>query len=177
MIVFLNEIFGLTLGALTIWGFLMALFVNTLVHCLSNQKRFASIIASAIMFISYFLADQTFFLTADSSIFLNWFIFDTVTIVVLVTSLKIFKQNLNVACCYVLIGLCLSTVLLLSMYIDTYINQNEQAWWLWDTYVFGGTIIDFSMIAALILNRDFLKFSFIKSLFTKKSTVELPSLK
>ncbi|WP_350309905.1 hypothetical protein [Pseudoalteromonas sp. SCSIO 43095] len=53
--------------------------------------------------------------------------------------------------------------LLFLMHIDVFINKNVHPWFFWDVYTFGVTCIDFIMIVALIVDRDFLGIHILKN--------------
>jgi len=175
--VLLTEIFGFTLSALTVWGFLMALLINVLVHFTTNSNTKTNIFVSLVMFVSYFVADDAASLSESSTIYLNWGLYDLATVILIATGLKLIKLESSVAPVYVVCGLILNSLLYFSMYYDVVLQKNFTPWILWDLYTMGGTIVDLSMVAVLILNRDFLKLKSATDKLFKKSTVELPSLK
>ena len=53
------------------------------------------------------------------------------------------------------------------MYLDVYINKNLESWWFWSVYQFSVNIIDFLMVVALIVDRDFLGLHGIKRKLTR----------
>jgi hypothetical protein len=60
------------------------------------------------------------------------------------------------------------------MYLDLYIYGNTTPWILWDIYSFGVNIVDFTMIVALIVDRDILGLiklkNGIKAIFSARKT-------
>jgi hypothetical protein len=58
------------------------------------------------------------------------------------------------------------------MYLDIYINENRDAWFLWDLYAFSVNIIDLIMIVVLIVDRDFLGLHKLKNKFFKGSSIQ-----
>lgn len=150
----LRDIFGLTLSALTVWGFLMALFINILMHFTTNQNRLTSIITAFFGFFAYFVADDLASLSIKPNTYLSWVFFDIITIFLIIFTIKIFRQKGNAASFYIIAGLSLSTLMLLLMHVDIDVMHNQEPWLLWDIYAYGGTFIDFTMITVLILNKD-----------------------
>ncbi|CCQ10243.1 hypothetical protein PALB_11080 [Pseudoalteromonas luteoviolacea B = ATCC 29581] len=134
----------------------MAFLFNLTMHFLTDKNYLNTIIVSFIVFFFYFIADDLANFSLVPNWFLNWALYDLATIVLITFSLKIFKQSFNSAAYYILIGLSCSTILFLTMHIDVEILGNKVAWFLWDVFSYGGTLIDLIMITALILNRDFL---------------------
>lgn len=150
----LTQIFGLSLSALTVWGFLMALFINVLMHFTTNQNRLTSIITAFFIFLAYFIADDLASLTLKPNTYLSWAIFDLVTVCLIFFGIKLFKQKFNLGPFYVILGLIISSVLFTSMHIDIDVMANNKPWFLWNVFAYGGTFIDFTMITVLILNKD-----------------------
>ena len=64
---------------------------------------------------------------------------------------------------YLLIGLIVNSLLSLCMYLDMYVYNNREPWFLWDLYTFSVNIIDLIMIVILIVDRDLLGFHKLKS--------------
>ena len=65
---------------------------------------------------------------------------------------------------YLIVGLIINTILFLSVYVDVEVYKNTTHWILWDVYSLGVNIVDFTMIIALIVDRDFLLLNKLKSL-------------
>jgi len=49
------------------------------------------------------------------------------------------------------------------MYIDVFLLNNRTAWIFWDIYTFTINVVDFIMIIALIVDRDFLGLHTLKN--------------
>ncbi|MBD1582077.1 hypothetical protein [Pseudoalteromonas sp. S16_S37] len=106
---------------------------------------------------SYFLSNHFYELAGILDIgYLLWLAYDLVAIASLILIHKLLKLPLSVACKYVLLGLSLNSVLFISMHIDRFVLLNDTHWWLWTVYSLMVNVFDLMMVAALILNRDFL---------------------
>ena len=64
---------------------------------------------------------------------------------------------------YLIVGLIINTILFLSVYLDVEVYKNTTHWILWDVYSLGVNIVDFTMIIALIVDRDFLFLNKLKN--------------
>ncbi|MEI5640460.1 MULTISPECIES: hypothetical protein [unclassified Pseudoalteromonas] len=157
---FVYDIFGMSIGALVIWGFLMA----TLLHFFFNYlklKRTPQLLSSAlILFISYFTSDMLVMSYENSSIIFGVFsLFDlvTLTLVILVAKWLSKSDGYETGTVYVFAGLAINTSLFFFMFLDTYLLENVEPWFLWYFYSYTVVIVDFIMVAALLLNKDFLR--------------------
>ncbi|CAM4169157.1 hypothetical protein [Pseudoalteromonas ostreae] len=154
---YLTEHFGLSLGALVVWGFMMAFFFNLFLWFADLKRDKVLLITSFVAFISYFVSDHLFTWFENSEIYLQWALYDIATLSLILTGAFIVKASLkSPAFVYVVIGLLANTFLFLCMYYDLHIIENTKPWILWDVYSFGVNIIDFTMIVALIVDRDIL---------------------
>jgi len=162
-----------SLGAFVVWGFLMALFYNLLMKILADKKEHKLLLTSVLMFLSYFISDHFNTFTATSKIYFIWFLYDISTVLIVFIILRFMKGKISPGIMYVYIGLIINSILFLSMYLDIHIYQNKTYWWLWGLYSTGINLIDFMMVFALILNKDYLgiiSFSkFITSPIRKKA--------
>ena len=152
----LNNNLGTSLGALVVWGFLMALLFNLMMRFVKENYNDTLLFTSFAMFTSYFISDHFWELYNLAEIYLIWFFYDVGTIVLISLFIFFTKKEIPKGSKYIFIGLCINSILLLSMYIDIRIYRNDLRWWLWDLYSAGVNIIDFIMIVALILDRDYL---------------------
>ncbi|MCC9661104.1 MULTISPECIES: hypothetical protein [unclassified Pseudoalteromonas] len=154
---FLTELFGVfSLSAFVVWGMLMAFFFNVFVYTLGVKRKTTLLLSSFIMATSYMAGDFLFtWLSPVPATYLDWALYDVVTIVFLVSSYFVFKKT-TPSFLYLIIGLSINTTLFLLMYLDLFIYGNTQPWFFWDIYSFGVNIVDLSMIVALIVDRDFL---------------------
>ncbi|WP_249365784.1 hypothetical protein [Pseudoalteromonas sp. NEC-BIFX-2020_002] len=154
---YLTEHFGLSLGALVVWGFMMAFFFNLFLWFADLKRDKVLLITSFFAFISYFVSDHLFTWFESSQIYLQWALYDIATLGVIFASAFMVKPNLkSPAFFYVVLGLIANTFLFFSMYYDLHVIENTKTWILWDIYSFGVNIIDFTMIVALIVDRDIL---------------------
>ncbi|MFC3034399.1 hypothetical protein ACFOEE_17980 [Pseudoalteromonas fenneropenaei] len=135
---------------------MMALVINVVLHVTTSQNLLANIIASAVMFVSYFFSDDLSNFALDTDFYLVWLGFDITTMLAVLFAVRVFQQPITLAVKYLCVGLMTNGCLCLAMYADIGLRQNTEPWLLWDIYSIGGTFIDFAMIAVLILNRDFL---------------------
>ncbi|WP_419146962.1 hypothetical protein [Pseudoalteromonas 'SMAR'] len=157
---FVYDIFGMSIGALVIWGFLMA----TLLHFFFNYlklKRTPQLFSCAlILFISYFTSDMLMMSYENPSIIFGIFsLFDLVTLVLVILMTNWFRKNDDVetGAVYVFAGLAINTSLFFAMFVDTFLLKNNEPWFLWYFYSYTVVIVDFIMVAALLLNKDFLR--------------------
>ncbi|WMN58966.1 hypothetical protein NI389_12150 [Pseudoalteromonas xiamenensis] len=151
----------------------MAFLINVLMHFTTKHKLMPTIVTSFYVFLSYFISDDLASLTVQPNAYLNWAIFDLVTITLIFTTLKVAKLPFNTASYYVFGGLSISTLLYLSMHIDVDIYSNRTPWILWDIFGYGGTLVDLMMITVLILNRDILQLGRLFNRGSKPNPIEL----
>ncbi|WP_157575790.1 hypothetical protein [Pseudoalteromonas sp. '520P1 No. 423'] len=151
----------------------MALFYNVLMKVLAKKQDHLLLATSLVMFLSYFISDHFNTFTATSKIYFIWFLYDVVTLLIVLICIRFIKDKFQTGVKYVCFGLIINSILFLSMYMDIHIYQNKTYWWLWGLYSTGVNLVDFMMIFALILNRDYLgliRFSkFITSPIRKKA--------
>lgn len=140
---FITEFFGFfSLSAFASWGFLMAFFFNAFVFTLGIKRNTTLLLSSFIMMLSYTISNYFFtWLSVENSVYLDWALYDYATIAVLVLAFYIFKKT-TPSFLYIITGLILNSIFSLSMYLDIYINENRDAWFLWDLYAFSVNIID-----------------------------------
>ena len=154
---YLTEHFGLSLSALVVWGLMMGLFFNIFLWIADLKRNNVLLLSSFIVFMSYFISDHLFTWFDNSNIYLNWAIYDIVTIALIIISAYLVRNNAkSPAFFYVISVLSVNTVLSSSMYYDLRISENTTPWVLWDIYSFGVYFLDFTMIVALIVDRDIL---------------------
>lgn len=156
---FINDTIGPYIGVFIEWGFLMAFLFN-LVARLNNPDK-AVVQLSFLMAFSYMVSD---FYRLSYSNYLNWLIYDLLTIAVIFVWFIYFKRQRFTALYYILLGLWLNSFLMLAIHFDIYVLHNDQPWWFWAVYSYGVNIIDLLMIFALVTEKDFL---FLKRLIIK----------
>ncbi|OUS70176.1 hypothetical protein B5G52_15235 [Pseudoalteromonas sp. A601] len=159
---YINDVIGPYIGVLIEWGFLMA-FLFKLVSQLNNPDKSIVQLCFCMAF-SYILSD---IVRLSSSNYMNWFIYDLITIVVLLVWFLIIKKHQFLLLYYILIGLGLNALLMLVTHYDIYVRHNNEYWFLWTVYSYGVNIIDFLMIMALTTEKDF--FFFRKAVNTQRS--------
>ena len=154
---FLQELFGLfSLSAFFMWGFLMAFFFNIFVYSIGLKKGTTLLFSSFVMMCSYTLSDYFFtWLSFKNSFYLNFALYDIATITALLCLYKIVKKT-TPSFLYLVLGLSINTILFLLMHVDSEIYENTQYWWFWEVYIYTVNLIDFTMIVALIVDRDIL---------------------
>ena len=149
---YIDAFLGDLLGAFIEWGFLMAFLFNLAVNINKTDSRV--LVLSFIMMISYFISG---FVKLSIYSYLNWFYFDLLTIAVVLYWMYCAKVANFFGTTYILLGLILNSILMLSIYIDIFIYENKSEWFLWTLYSFGVNTIDVIMILVLLFNKDFLK--------------------
>ncbi|MEM6509422.1 MAG: hypothetical protein AAF644_08020 [Pseudomonadota bacterium] len=162
---FIEQLGFFSLSAMSAWGFLMAFFFNIFVYCIDENKRKTTLlISSFIMMFSYLAGDYFFnWITYTATTFLDWALYDLATLTFLAISFY-FVRRITPSFIYLIAGLIINTILFLSVYVDVEVYQNTTHWILWDVYSIGVNIVDFTMIIALIVDRDFLLLNKLKSL-------------
>lgn len=153
---YLTEHFGLSLGALVIWGFMMAFFFNIFIYLATPKKNIVLLISSGVIFLSYFTSDYFYSWFSTTETYLHWALWDLITLFVLGLLCKLSKTPTPPSFIYICIGLSVNSILFLLIYYDIYVKYNREPWFLWDIYSFGVNIVDFTMIVALIVDRDIL---------------------
>lgn len=148
---YINDVIGPYIGVLIEWGFLMA-FLFKLVSQLNNPDK-STVQLCFCMAFSYILSD---IVRLSSSNYMNWFIYDLITIVVLLAWFLIIKKHQFLLLYYILIGLGLNALLMLVTHYDIYVLYNREEWWLWTAYSYGVNTIDLLMIVVLVTEKDFL---------------------
>jgi hypothetical protein len=114
---------------------------------------------------SYFTSNHFIDLaeTNRESMYLTWIAYDLITITLIICLNRAFKQTLCTASKYVIAGLTANALLCLLIHIDLRVLVNRDPWWFWYFYTLGINTIDVIMVAALILDRDFLGMRFLKN--------------
>ncbi len=91
---YLTEHFGLSLGALVVWGFMMAFFFNLFLWFCDLKKDIVLLLASTTIFISYFLSDHFLTWFSGSDTYLYWSAYDILTLcIVFLPQLFLKKSN------------------------------------------------------------------------------------
>lgn len=161
---FIEQLGFFSLSAMSAWGFLMAFFFNIFVYCIDENKRKTTLLLSSfIMMLSYLGGDYFFnWITYTATTFLDWALYDLATLTFLAISFYFVKQTTS-SFIYLIVGLIINTILFLSVYVDVEVYKNTTHWILWDVYSLGVNIVDFTMIIALIVDRDFLFLNKLKN--------------
>jgi len=141
----------------------LAFLLNAFFYVSSISKNISLLITSFLMAASYFTSNHFIDLSASTeNLYVSWIFYDAVTIVLILLTNKLFKQQLCIAGRYVLVGLSVNALLCLLLHIDLWVLYNREAWWFWYFYTLAINTIDVVMVAALILDRDFLGISLLK---------------
>lgn len=148
---YINDVIGPYIGVFIEWGFLMA-FLFKLVLRLNNPEK-SVVQLCFLMAFSYILSD---IVRLSLSNYMNWFIYDLITIVVLLVWFLVIKKHQFLLLYYILIGLGLNALLMAVIHYDIYVLYNREEWWLWTAYSYGVNTIDLLMIAVLVTEKDFL---------------------
>ncbi|WP_105253908.1 hypothetical protein [Pseudoalteromonas sp. T1lg75] len=166
---------GVFMGAFVVWGFLMAMLFNLMLIGFKAKKDFKLVLVSIIMFISYFISDHFFGFFSTSDMYLTWFIYDLVTLLIILPALTIGKSKVSPGVVYVIIGLSLNSLLFLFMHLDITVQGNREEWWLWSVYSIGVNVIDFFMIVVLIVDKDIFGFITLKNYVKHRVTTHSSS--
>jgi len=147
----------------------LAFLLNSFFYISCISKNISLLITSTVMAVSYFTSNHFIDLSASTEfIYLTWIGYDILTISFILLINRIFNQKLCTAAKYVLVGLSLNALLCFLIHIDLKVLINREPWWFWNFYTLGINSIDVVMVAALILDRDFLAISSIKRKFQKQ---------
>ncbi|RJF37746.1 hypothetical protein D4741_06680 [Pseudoalteromonas gelatinilytica] len=176
LIITIQQTLGTYLATLIMWGFLMTFLFNMVSRSsIVNQDKTLMWISLAI-FLSYLLTDPLVSMAFEieslryASIFIIWCILDLTCLGIILlisrnSSIEKFPAKL-----YVIIGLLTNSSLFFCLYLDVSVYGNEERWWLWDLYTVTVNVMDLTMLAALLTNKDFFKLAaFLKFLKTKYS--------
>lgn len=148
---YINDVIGPYIGVFIEWGFLMA-FLFKLVSRLNNPDK--SIVQLCfLMAFSYMLSDAV---RLSQSNYMNWFIYDVITIAVLIVWFLVIKKHRFFVLYYIFAGLGLNALLMAATHYDIYIVHNRESWWLWSAYSYGVNTIDLFMILVLVTEKSFL---------------------
>lgn len=145
---------ALYLGTFIVWGFLMSFFLNLYFRCISVKTDNLLVFCSFAIFCSYFISDHLYELFDQTEVYKTWSIYDFVTLCIIYIGQRLLKTKASPGVIYTYIGLSINTLLFLFMHLDIVIFKNTTPWLLWDLYSLGVNVLDFSMIVALIVDRD-----------------------
>ena len=152
----LTSTLSLYLGTFIVWGFLMSFFLNLFFRCISVKKDNLLVLCSFVIFLSYFISDHFYELFDKTEVYKTWFLYDIVTLVLIAFFHFLLRTKASPGVFYVYLGLSINTILFGLMHLDIVIFENKEQWILWDIYTAGVNIADFTMIVALITDRDIL---------------------
>lgn len=137
--------------------------LNAFFYVSNINKNISLLITSFLMAASYFTSNHFIDLSASRYYqYLSWIAYDALTILLIVMANRILKERLCLAAKYAVVGLSLNALLCLLIHIDLRVLVNREPWWFWYFYTLAINTIDVIMVAALILDRDFLGVKFIK---------------
>ncbi|KZN51429.1 hypothetical protein N476_13660 [Pseudoalteromonas luteoviolacea H33] len=152
------DYFGLSIGALVIWGFFMASLLHVSFYILAVNKNVQALACASILAVSYSLSDLTTPANFESFDFAIYFLYDVVTLAAIVLAKYLLFRNAQKQSCYVYCctGLAINAILFLVMFIDSHLLGTKEPWALWYFYSSAVNIVDLIMVSVVILNRDFL---------------------
>ena len=135
------------IAAFSQWGFLMA-FLYCLVSSINKENK-SPVYLSALMLSSYIFSS---YLKLLEILYLNWALYDFVTIVALLILqyFNVFKRNK--AFLFLVLALTTNALLTLALYYDIYVLYNYEPWWYWSVYSIGVNVIDVLMMLSLVIN-------------------------
>lgn len=149
---------GENLGNFILWFFLIAFLFN-LSSSINKQDK-SRVHISIIMLVSYFLSS---FLSMETTTYIDYFIFDVITVLILMLWRKRTLQPIPTAFYYLILGMSVNSCLFMGMHYDVQIKGNFDYWWFWAVYGFGVVTFDLVMVIALFINKDFLGFVRLKN--------------
>lgn len=169
---------GLHFDTIIVLGMVLAFLLNAFFYVSGISKNTSLLATSFMMAASYFTSNHFINLSADhTDIYLSWILYDVVTIGLILGVNKLLTQKLCVAAYYIILGLVLNATLCAVLHVDLRVLLNREPWWFWYFYTLSINIIDVCMVAALIINRDYLRLNFlgryIKSFLIKKGNGKL----
>ncbi|MDK1289531.1 hypothetical protein [Pseudoalteromonas umbrosa] len=157
------DYFGLSIGALVIWGFFMASLLHVSFYILAVNKNAQALACASILAVSYGLSDLTGSAKLESFDFAIYFFYDALTLSIIVFARFLFFKNAPKEPCYLYccVGLIINALLFIAMFVDSHLLGTKEPWALWYFYSSTVNLVDLIMVSALILNRDFFGFQFI----------------
>lgn len=167
------DYFGLSIGALVIWGFFMASLLHVSFYILAVNKNVQALACATILAISYSLSDLTMPVNFEAIDFGVLLAYDLLTLFILIIARHfLFQQAARQPCyTYCCIGLTINALLFLAMFTDSYLLGNYEPWALWYFYSSTVNIVDLIMVSAVILNRDFIGLQLLsRKLLNTKAT-------
>jgi len=160
---------GLHFDSVILIGMFLAFLLNSFFYVSGISKNISLLLTSPVMASSYFTSNHFIYLndTFAEDMYLTWVGYDLIKIFLIIFLNRVSKQTLCTAAKYVIAGLTLNAVLCLLIHVDLRVLVNREPWWFWYFYTLGINTIDVIMVAALILDRDFLGMKFIKKYIEK----------
>lgn len=132
-------------------------FILNLFFFVSGINRQVSLLfVSGVMASSYFISNHLLNLNYDNWVFVEWTLYDLITMLIIFIFHKVKKIKFSIAAYYICIGLLINSSLFSLMFIDINILEAKDAWWFWYAYTIVVNVVDVLMVSALIINRDFL---------------------
>ncbi|MBQ4838327.1 MULTISPECIES: hypothetical protein [Pseudoalteromonas] len=136
----------------------MASLLHVSFYILAVNKNVQALACASILAASYSLSDLTTSVNFESIDFAIYFVYDIVTLAIVIMSRHFFYKYDPRQPCYIYcsLGLTINAMLFLAMFIDSHLLGTDEPWALWYFYSSMVNIVDLVMVGALILNRDFL---------------------
>lgn len=161
--IFTSASLALHFDTVILIGMVLAFLLNAFFYISDISKNLSLLLTSFLMAASYYTSNHFITLGDDTTyIYLRWIAYDLFTITAILTANKLMKLKKCIAAKYVIFGLLANALLCLMIHIDMRILENQEPWWFWYFYSLAINTIDVIMVAALILDRDFLGVKFIK---------------
>ncbi|WP_138568322.1 hypothetical protein [Pseudoalteromonas phenolica] len=162
--IFTSLSLGLHFDTVILIGMFLAALLNIFFYVSNISKNVSLLVTSIVMASSYFTSNHFIDLSGSTkNIYISWIGYDLLTISLILIIHKIFTQKTCTAARYVIVGLSLNALLCLFLHIDLRVLENRDPWWFWYFYTLAINTIDVIMVAALILDRDFLGAKIIKN--------------
>jgi hypothetical protein len=171
--IFTSASLALHFDTIILIGMVLAFLLNAFFYISDISKNLSLLLTSFLMAASYYTSNHFISLGDDTTyIYLRWIAYDLFTVLTILMVNRLIRLKECIAVKYVIFGLLANAFLCLMIHIDMRILENQEPWWFWYFYTLAINTIDVIMVAALILDRDFLGVKFInhkvKKYFLKK---------
>ncbi|WP_404391748.1 hypothetical protein [Pseudoalteromonas phenolica] len=161
--IFTSASLALHFDTVILIGMVLAFLLNAFFYISDISKNLSLLLTSFLMAASYYTSNHFITLGDDTTyIYLRWVAYDLFTVSAILIANKLMRLKKCIAAKYVIFGLLANALLCLMIHIDMRILENQDPWWFWYFYTLAINTIDVIMVAALILDRDFLGVKFIK---------------
>ncbi|WP_166340585.1 hypothetical protein [Pseudoalteromonas sp. MB47] len=178
LIITIQQTLGTYFATLIMWGFLMTFLFNMVSRSSIVSKDKTLMWISLAIFLSYLLTDPLVSMAFEieslryASIFIIWCILDLTCLGIILLISRNSPIEKFPAKLYVIIGLLTNSCLFFCLYLDVSIYGNEERWWLWDVYTVTVNVMDLTMLAALLTNKDFFKLAALLKYLKTRCSVQ-----